>query len=292
MLLEGDRAFFPRYDAVLLYRLDLATRVPGALEAMTRLVGKIDEKTMTHANRRVVVEKASTADAALALVRDVLGPSAADQTGRRTAVGEIGHNVVRHLALVGTSLSFAILLGIPMGIVATRSRTLALVALAGAGLLQTVPSLALLAFLIPLFGIGVVPALIALFVYSLLPIVRNTFSGLTSIPLSLAEAADAIGLTPSAKLLRVALPMASPSIMAGIKTSAIINVGTATLAALIGAEGLGNPIMQGIALRDTRLILAGSVPAALLALLVEGTFYLLERLVVPKGLRLASRGGA
>jgi osmoprotectant transport system permease protein len=143
--------------------------------------------------------------------------------------------------------------------------------------------------LIPVFGIGVLPALVALFVYSLLPIVRNTFTGLTSIPRSLSEAADAIGMSPIAKLSLVSVPMASPAIMAGIKTSAIINVGTATLAALIGAEGLGNPIMQGIALRDTRLILEGAVPAAMLALLVEATFYGLERVVVPKGLRLASR---
>ena len=292
VLLDDDRAFFPRYDAVLLYRLDLATRAPGALEAMMQLVGKIDEKAMTHANRRVVIEKASAAQAALALLRDAVGVSIEDVTPRRTAMTDIGHNVTRHLALVGASLSFAILLGVPMGIVATRSRAIAFLALATAGLLQTVPSLALLAFLIPLFGIGVVPALIALFVYSLLPIVRNTFTGLTSIPSALAEAADAIGLTPCAKLMRVALPMASPAIMAGIKTSAIINVGTATLAALIGAEGLGNPIMQGIALRDTGLILQGSIPAALLALLVEGAFYLLERFLIPKGLRLSSRGRA
>jgi osmoprotectant transport system permease protein len=125
-----------------------------------------------------------------------------------------------------------------------------------------------------------------------LPIVRNTFTGLTSIPRSLSEAADAIGLPPLAKLSLVTVPMASPAIMAGIKTSAIINVGTATLAALIGAEGLGNPILQGIALRDTRLILEGAIPAALLALLVEGSFYLLGLLVVPKGLRLSSRASS
>jgi osmoprotectant transport system substrate-binding protein/osmoprotectant transport system permease protein len=180
-------------------------------------------------------------------------------------------------------------LGIPLGIAATRSRTIAFVTLTGAGLLQTIPSLALLAFLIPLFGIGVIPAMIALFLYSLLPIVRNTLTGLTSIPSSLDEAADGIGLAPRAKLWQVSLPMASPSIMAGIKTSAIINVGTATLAALIGAGGLGNPIMQGIALRDTSLLLEGAIPAALLALLVEASFYLLERAVVPRGLRLSAR---
>ena len=178
----------------------------------------------------------------------------------------------------------------PLGVLAARSRTLAVIALTLAGLVQTLPSLALLAFLIPLFGIGALPALVALFLYSLLPIVRNTFTGLTQIPAALDEAADAIGLPPFAKLMRVRLPLASPAITSGIKTSAVINVGTATLAALIGAEGLGNPILQGIALRDTGLILQGAVPAALLALLVEGGFSLLELLIVPKGLRLAPRG--
>ncbi len=288
VLLDDDLHFFPRYDAVLLYRKDLEARAPDALSAMRRLEGKIDEKTMMRANASVALRSKSAEDAAAALVLEATGEGTAEGASGGAA-SRIAHNVVRHLELVGASLLFAILFGVPVGIVATRSRLVALIALSGAGLLQTVPSLALLAFLIPLFRIGVLPALVALFVYSLLPIVRNTFTGLTSIPRALSEAADAIGMPPFSKLALVTVPMASPSIMAGIKTSAIINVGTATLAALIGAEGLGNPIMQGIALRDTRLILEGAVPAAALALFVEGTFYLLERLVVPKGLRLASR---
>jgi osmoprotectant transport system permease protein len=289
MLLEDDLGFFPRYDAVVLYRLDLESRAPGALVALRRLEGNVDQATMTRANAAVVLEKTTTEEAARSLVRAALGDGASAATVSPDSAARIGHQIVRHVELVGASLLFAIVLGVPLGILATRSRWVAVVTLTGAGLLQTVPSLALLAFLIPLFGIGVVPALVALFVYSLLPIVRNTFTGLTSIPRSLSEAADAIGLRPIAKLSLVTVPMASPSIMAGIKTSAIINVGTATLAALIGAEGLGNPILQGIALRDTRLILEGAIPAALLALFVEGGFYLLERVVVPRGLRLSSR---
>ncbi len=288
-LLDDDLAFFPRYDAVLLYRLDLDTRAPGALAAMSRLVGGIDGKKMTHANGSVALHKTSSETAAHALLEDVLGAGLSPRTSTPGAGSRIAQNVARHLELVGASLLFAILLGIPLGIAATRSRTFAFLTLTGAGLLQTIPSLALLAFLIPLFGIGVFPAMVALFLYSLLPIVRNTLTGLTTIPSSLGEAADGIGLTRGAKLWKVSLPMASPSIMAGIKTSAIINVGTATLAALIGAGGLGNPIMQGIALRDTRLLLEGAVPAALLALLVEGAFYLLERAVVPRGLRIFAR---
>jgi osmoprotectant transport system permease protein len=290
VLLDDDRSFFPRYDAVLLYRLDLTKRAPGALEAMARLVGKIDERAMMHANAAVALRKSTTEEAARMLLSDAREASPATRVRSRGVAAQIGRNVVRHLELVGASLFFAILLGIPLGIVATRSRSIAFLTLTSAGLLQTIPSLALLAFLIPLFGIGIVPALIALFIYSLLPIVRNTFTGLTSIPSSLDEAADGIGLSKSTKLWRVGLPMASPAVVAGIKTSAIINVGTATLAALIGAEGLGNPIMQGIALRDTSLILQGAIPAALLALFVEASFYLVERAVVPKGLRLSSGG--
>jgi osmoprotectant transport system permease protein len=289
VLLEDDLRFFPRYDAVLLYRLDLESRAPEALAAMRRLEGRIDESMMTRANAAVAIEKTSTEQAARTLLHEATGDAEREAKSARSAWGRVGHNLLRHLELVGASLLCAIVFGVPIGIVATRSRPIAVVALAGSGLLQTIPSLALLAFLIPLFGIGVLPALVALFVYSLLPIVQSTFTGLTSIPRSLVEAADAIGLSPLAKLTLVTVPMASPAIMAGIKTSAIINVGTATLAALIGAEGLGNPIMQGIALRDTRLILEGAVPAALLALLVEAVFYLLDRVVVPKGLRLSSQ---
>src|SRR5205085_2879388 len=139
---------------------------------------------------------------------------------------------------------------------------------------------------IPLLGIGVLPALVALFLYSLLPIVRNTYVGLTTIPGPLAEASEAIGLSGRAKLFRVRLPLASPAIMAGIKTSAVINVGTATLAALIGAGGLGEPILSGIQLRQSSLILQGAIPAALLALLVQKVFDLIDLAAVPRGLRI------
>jgi osmoprotectant transport system permease protein len=163
---------------------------------------------------------------------------------------------------------------------------LASVTLSGTGLLQTIPSLALLAFLVPVLGVGARPALVALFVYSLLPIVRNTYTGLTGLPGNLSEAAEAIGLTPAAQLWWVRLPMASPSILAGIKTSAVINVGTATLAALVGAGGLGQPILEGISLLDSSLIFQGAIPAAALALLVQWGFDLLENVLVPRGLRL------
>jgi len=293
VLLRDDLGFFPRYDAVLLYRRDLATRAPAALEAMTRLVGRIDEKIMTRANAAVALKGVSAEEGAQELLGDALGESprpvgSASGDGQGLAA-RVLRNVTRHLELVGISLLLAVLVGVPLGIWAARSRSVALLSLGGAGLLQTVPSLALLAFLIPLLGIGTAPALVALFVYGLLPIVQSTYTGLNSIPSALSEAADAIGLRPGTKLRRVALPMASPAILSGIKTSAVINVGTATLAALIGAEGLGNPILQGIALRDTGLILEGSVPAALLALVVQGAFSWLDNLLIPQGLRLSTR---
>ena len=157
------------------------------------------------------------------------------------------------------------------------------------GLLQTIPSLALLVFMIPLFGIGTVPALVALFVYSLLPIVRNTVAGLDGIAPPLRESAAALGLSAGERLRLVELPLAMPSILAGIKTAAVIDVGTATLGALIGAGGYGQPILTGIRLDDTRLILEGAVPAALLALVVQAAFELCEPLIVSRGLRLGIR---
>lgn len=287
VMLEDDRQFFPRYDAVLLYRADLPARAPDAFREISRLAGRIDEARMIAANARVVLEKADASQAADELLAASLGEDApAENTIRPSVAREIARDTARHIQLVFFSLVAAVLVGVPLGVVAARSPLLATVALSGSGLLQTIPSLALLAFLIPVMGIGLAPALVALFLYSLLPIVRNTYTGLTTLAPQLDEAAEALGLSPGATLRRVRLPLASPAIMAGVKTSAVINVGTATLAALIGAGGLGEPILRGISLVDTRLILQGAVPAAVLALLVQGGFDLLDRVVIPRGLRL------
>lgn len=286
--LEDDLGFFPRYDAVLLYRLDLLERAPEAFERMQRLIGAIDEAKMIRANGLVVLEKKSPVEAGTALLRESLGIEGASESRRPSMLRDIGRNTLVHLKLVAISLIMAILIGIPLGVLASSSRTASTVTLAVTGLFQTIPSLALLAFLIPLLGIGPTPALVALFLYSLLPIVRNTYTGLSTIPPNLLEAAEALGLPASARRRRVLIPMASPAIVAGIKTSAVINVGTATLAALIGAGGLGSPILQGIALRDNALILQGAIPAALLALLVQWSFDLLDRIVIPRGLRISS----
>jgi osmoprotectant transport system permease protein len=193
---------------------------------------------------------------------------------------------LRHLELVAVSLALAIAIGVPAGIFASRSPRVGAFVLSASSVLQTVPSLALLALLIPVFGVGVVPALIALFLYSLLPIVRNTCTGMTGISKQILDSAQAIGLTPAVRLWRIELPLASPVILAGVRTSAVVNVGTATIAAFIGAGGLGSLILQGIALRNTQTILAGAVPTAILALVIDGAFALLSARTIPKGLRL------
>ena len=157
-------------------------------------------------------------------------------------------------------------------------------------IVQTIPSLALLAMLIPLTGrIGAVPAFIALSAYALLPIVRNTHTALTQIPKGMRQAAQSLGMRPATILSRIELPLAAPTIVAGIKTSAVINVGTATIAAFIGAGGYGERIVTGLALNDHTMMLAGAIPAAALALIIEGGFRFGERWMIPEGLRYELR---
>jgi osmoprotectant transport system permease protein len=184
---------------------------------------------------------------------------------------------------VSISLAAAILLALPVGLLLERAGRCAETVIRGAGLIETLPSLALLAFMIPLLGIGIVPALVALFLYSIYPIVRNAYTGVRDADPSAVAAATALGMTPGQVLRYVRLPLAAAVIMAGIRTAAVLNVGTATLAAFIGAGGLGEPIVAGLALSDSRMILSGAIPVALLALAVDGALALCERLVRPGG---------
>ncbi len=287
-LLDDDRHFFSRYDAVLLYRADLPSRAPQAMAAILRLVGRIDDATMRRANARVALDHRPVGEAARALLREALGEETKGPEPSPVTT-EIARDGARHLALVTLSLALAIVIGIPLGIASSRSRTLRAITGTLANIVQTIPSLALLALLIPLLGIGTKPAIVALFLYGLLPIVRGTETGLTTIPAAITESAEVIGLPLPARLARVLLPMASPHILAGVRTSAVIAVGTATIAALVGAGGLGDPILQGIALHDGARVAEGAVPAALLALAIDGAFVLLARLVVPRGLRESTR---
>jgi osmoprotectant transport system permease protein len=281
VVLEDDRGHFPRYEAVLLERADLA---PEAVAALARLEGRIDTAAMIRMNAAVKQGGVAEARVAAEWLSATLGVAAAGGAGPGRAA-RILATTRDHLLLVLVSLAAAVACALPLGILAARRPRLGQIVLAVAGIVQTIPSLALLVFMIPLLGIGTAPAIAALFLYSLLPIVRNTHAGLTGIPASAREAAAAIGLTPRARLRLVELPMAAPAILAGVKTAAVINVGTAALGALVGAGGYGQPIVTGIRLDDLGLILEGAIPAAVLALLVQGAFDLFERAVVPRGMR-------
>lgn len=282
--LKDDRHFFPAYNAVLLYRADLEKRWPQGVRAMLKLEKRISEPDMIRMNEYAKINKIPASIVATAFLRQEFGIQV--HAKKESLFQNFLSRTWEHLSLVGISLGAAILLSIPLGILAVRYSQPGQIILGAVGIIQTVPSLALLVFMIPLLGIGSGPAIFALFLYSLLPIVRNTHSGLENIPLEIRESAEALGLPYRDRLWLIELPLASPSILSGIKTSAVINVGTATLGALIGAGGYGQPILTGIRLDDLGLILEGAVPAALLALGVQGIFDLAERYFVPRGLRL------
>jgi osmoprotectant transport system permease protein len=285
-VLTDDRGFFPRYQAILLYRRDAEARWPAAFAALGRMSGQIDDTTMMRLNARVKLDKVPE--------RTVAADFVAERFGVRAARGEearwpaLWRRAREHLALVAVSLLAALLCALPLGVLAARRPRLGEIVLAAVGVVQTIPSLALLVFMIPLLGIGAWPATAALFLYSLLPIVRNTYAGLTAIPGPLLESAEALGLPRRAILWRIELPLALGTILAGIQSAAVINIGTATLGALVGAGGFGQPIFAGIRLDDVSMILEGAIPASALALVVQGLFDLLERLLVPRGLRANS----
>jgi osmoprotectant transport system permease protein len=280
-VLEDDLHFFPKYEAVFLFRSSMRV---DAIAALRRLEGTLDETRMIRLNAEAERTKNYARAADLYFDQSVRTPNSLNDSFPR----KLTRWTLRHLQLAGFSLLLSIIVGIPLGIVASRGGAVGHVILGFAGIVQTIPSLALLALLVPLpfFGISIRTAIAALFLYGLLPIVRNTATGLQDIPRSLRESAVALGLSPVARLWEVYLPMASRSILSGIKTSAVINIGTATLAALIGAGGLGEPIISGLSLNDRVTILEGAIPAAVLALLVQWCFDLLDRVLIPKGLRL------
>jgi osmoprotectant transport system permease protein len=288
-VLQDDQAYFPRYDAMLLYRLDLAQRFPQAWRALQALEGQISAADMIAMNGAAEIDGKSFASIAAAWLAGQHQPGgaaasapAASASGSGLMAKLFDENLwpltLQHVSLVLFSMLLACAIGIPLGLLAAflprwRQGVLALV-----GVLQTVPSLALLAMLIPLMGrIGTWPALVALFVYALLPIVRNTCTGMLQVPPGLRQAALALGLRRRDRLLYIDLPLALPVILAGVKTAAVMSVGTATIAAFIGAGGYGERITIGLALNDNDMLLAGAIPAAVLALLTQGVFEWIER---------------
>jgi osmoprotectant transport system permease protein len=283
-VLEDDRGYFPKYDAVLVYRLDAPTRFPQAWAALQKLAGTIDERRMIRLNAAAELQGATFAEAASLYFPAESAGRVAGRRGFWQALlgGDFWKLTREHLLLTFASLAASVAVGIPLGVLAAKVPRVGQVVLGVVSVVQTIPSLALLAFLIAVTGrIGVLPALIALFLYALLPIVRNTHAGLTGVSKGMRQAAIALGLSTKDRLASVELPLAMPSILAGIKTSAVINVGTATIAAFVGAGGYGERIVQGLALNDSTLMLAGALPAAVLALIVQWGFDLAERRFSP-----------
>ena len=280
-ILEDDRTVFPIYLAVPFIRDELNQR---AVEILDRLAGTLSDETMRQWNAQIVVSGLTIPEVAGNFLASI-GQNI-ESAGPR---GNLGRNLLRntgrHLELTFTALILACMIGTGLAILVYRSATWSGIVVYVAGLLQTIPSIALLALMIPLLGVGVVPAITALFLYSLLPIVRNAVTALTTVDPVYREVAKAMGLTQGQQLRHVLLPLAAPHILGGIRTAAVISIGTATLAAFIGAGGLGEPIVTGLALNDTDLILQGAIPAALLAIFAELAFSGLERLLIPAHLR-------
>ena len=307
--LHDDRRFFPPYEAAALVSERLWRTRPDAVAALGELSGRLDEATMRALNRRVEVDGEDVRVVAASAL-GMLGLRGAEDatTRRRTRAeasdGDVGFLpylwnrrdtlwplLVRHVALVVISLGAAALVAVPLGLALERLRRAAGATLGALGVIETIPSIAILAFMLPLLGVGVLPAIVALWLYALYPIARGTYTGVREADPDAVEAAEALGATPVQRLLLVRLPLAAPVIMAGVRTAAVLTVGAATLAAFIGAGGLGEPIVAGLALADTRMILSGALPAAALALVVDGVLAGVERLVAPAHLRRKRRSG-
>jgi osmoprotectant transport system permease protein len=280
-VLKDDLNFFPRYDAVLLYRLDMPTRFPQAWQALQALQGSINEPAMIAMNARAELDSVAFE----AIAKDHLAGNTSNKTAAQGFWSKLfGPDLARltwqHVWLVVASVVLAALIAIPLAILISPHEKLRALVLGATGLLQTVPSLAMLAVLISVLGaIGALPALIALTLYALLPIMRNTSTGLSEVPSGLRQAARALGLNRVQSMWYVELPLALPTILAGLRTATVIAVGTATIAAFIGAGGYGERIVTGLALNDRELLLAGALPAAMYALLCEGVFEMIERAI-------------
>ena len=287
VVLDDDASYFPRYDAVLLYRLDAPQRAPEAWRAIQALEGRIDAARMIAMNGEAELRGRSFQ----AIARDFVDRAPAGAAGGarqgfvdRLFADDFWRLTREHLTLVVLAVVLGIAIGVPLGALAAARPRLEQPVMAITGVLQTIPSLALLAMLIPLLGrIGFAPALVALTLYALLPIVRNVTTGLRQVPQGLLDAACALGLTSAQRWWLVELPLAMPVIVAGVKTAAVISVGTATIAAFIGAGGFGERIATGLALNDTSALMAGAVPAAAIALLTQALFEWLERLLARRG---------
>lgn len=281
-ILKDDKNFFPRYDAVPLVRTDAD---PALIKSLQDLANHIDEAKMQQLNSQVVNDDQSFAEVAEQFLTDEALIQKSNTQGLNSPWQSLPRYIIEHLQLTILALICSCVVGIPLSIAVYRRPQASRMLVYCTGLLQTIPSIALLALMIPLLGIGWVPAVVALFLYSLLPIVRNTLTALLTLDPVMQQVAVGMGLTPREQLRHVYIPLAVPMIFSGIRTAAIINIGTATLAAFIGAGGLGEPIVMGLSLNDTTLVLFGAIPAALLAILTEWLFEGVERRFIPAHLR-------
>lgn len=276
--LKDDQNFFPRYDAVVLARKEFAEKHPQIWAHLRQLENSISEDKMIYLNSLVDIKKGSFADAAT----DFFGKSVTAAKGLNWRWLKA---TPEHIFLVLLPLGFAILIGVPLGFLSFRTPWLGRISILSSSVVQTIPSLALLCFFIPLLGIGKPPALLALFFYSLLPILLATHHGLKGIDPKLRETASALGLSGWYRLKKIDFPLAFPSILTGIKTSTVLAIGTATLAALIGAGGYGSLIVMGLAINDLNVVLEGAIPAAAMALVAQFIFSIVEKRFISKGLR-------
>lgn len=272
-MLQDDLGYFPSYYAAPLVRETLPLE---AQEVLGRLAGTISDERMQAMNAQVVFEGQSFAQVASGFLGSL---GVATEVAAQSMWPGLVKNTVRHLQLTGMALGLAILVGLGLALAVYKNELASGVIIYVCGLMQTIPSIALLALMIPLFGIGMLPAVVALFLYSLLPILRNAITALTNVEPTLVKVANALGLTEREQLRHVLVPLSMPAIFAGIRTAAVISIGTATLAAFIGAGGLGDPIVVGLSLDNVDLILQGAIPAALLAIVTELVFGFIERRV-------------
>lgn len=279
VVLKDDREFFPKYEGVFIYRKDLIKTFPEIRQIFSKLKNSITDDEMIRLNSLVENNGRTFTESAENFYKETPSVEGESDTKLLTRLTK------RHLLLVLIPVLISLAIGIPMGIMAAKIRIVGQVFLLFSGLVQTIPSLALLCFLIPVFGIGFVPSMVALVLYGLLPIVRTTYSGILSIEPHYQEVARVIGLNRWQKLARIELPLASMHIMGGIQTAAVMNVGMATLAAFIGAGGYGSLIVTGLALNDNNIILKGALPAAVMAVLIHFVFEIIEKLLTPRGLK-------
>jgi len=298
LVLEDDRHFFPPYDATALVRGETLERHPELASVLSLLTNALTPERMRSWNLLVQEQGQPVTLVAREMLQDLhlltdsqpLPTSSQHRDSQSLFVymwnmrATLALRTVEHLGLAGLGLLLGIALAIPLGLILERWRKGAETMIRIIGMSQTIPSIALLAFMIPLFGVGTFPAIMALWIYSLFPILRNTYSGLRDAAPNVVETGRALGMTEWQILRSVRLPLAAPTIMAGIRTSAIWTLGTATLAAFIGAGGLGVPIVAGLQLADVNLILSGALPATILALAVDALLAWVEHGIKPRGL--------